>query len=71
MLNSCAKQMKNGIAALTSRQHALVNQHAPPRTLCAAEAEALKQRIALEQARVGELEGLLAVARADEVRPCL
>ena len=32
-----------------------------------ADGEALKQRIALEQARVGELEGLLAIARADQV----
>ena len=35
---------------------------------CSPDGEALKQRIALEQARVGELEGLLAIARADQVR---
>jgi hypothetical protein len=32
-----------------------------------ADSEALKQRIALEQAKAGELEGLLAVARAEQV----
>ena len=32
-----------------------------------AEGEALRQRVALEQAHVGELEGLLAIARADQV----
>lgn len=37
---------------------------APP----AADAEALRQRVALEQARVGELEGLLAIARADQFK---
>ena len=31
------------------------------------EADSLRQRVALEQARVGELEGLLAIARADQV----
>lgn len=36
-----------------------------------AEADSLRQRVALEQARVGELEGLLAIARADQVgRTC-
>lgn len=33
-----------------------------------AEADSLRQRVSLEQARVGELEGLLAIARADQVR---
>lgn len=32
-----------------------------------ADAESLRHRVALEQARVGELEGLLALARADQV----
>ncbi|PRW50911.1 basal body [Chlorella sorokiniana] len=32
------------------------------------EADSLRQRVALEQARVGELEGLLAIARADQFK---
>lgn len=39
----------------------------PSATHPSTEADSLRQRVALEQARVGELEGLLALARADQV----